>query len=268
MLNREPKERFSAAADLYGRYRPSYPPALRDFIYELLPPGGTPNGITIADLGCGTGISTRLVAGPKVRVIGIDPNREMLAEAARTTPAELAIEYRQGEATATGLPAHSVDLVTVAQAFHWFDIDPTLDELARILTPGGRCAVYWNLREQDGSPFLSAYDALLLRYSSEYGQVPRGEQLLEELAAHPRLRPIRTADLPNLQPLDHQGFFGRVYSSSYVTHGVPAAERPAFDAALEELFARHARDGEVSFAYRTRALAFEIAAERSAREQD
>jgi len=257
MLNREPKQRFSAAADLYGRYRPTYPPALRDFIYDLLPAAGQP---TIADIGCGTGISTRLVAGPKVRVIGIDPNREMLAEAARTTPPGLAIEYRQGEATATGLAAASVDVITVAQAFHWFEVDPTLEEFARILKPGGRCAVFWNLREKEGSSFLTAYDALLLQYSIEYGQVPRGEQLIEALSAHPRLRTVRTADLPNLQPMDHEAFFGRVYSSSYVTHGVPAAERPAFDAALEELFTRHARAGEVQFAYRTRALAFEIAA--------
>ncbi|HWN82854.1 MAG TPA: class I SAM-dependent methyltransferase [Candidatus Udaeobacter sp.] len=256
MLNQEPKQRFSAAADLYGRYRPSYPPALRDFIYELLPAAGV---ATIADVGCGTGISTRLVAGPHVRVIGIDPNREMLAEAARTTPAELGIEYRTGEATATGLPAASAHVVTVAQAFHWFAVDPTLDEFARILVPGGRCAVYWNLREPAGSPFLAAYDALLLEYSNEYGNVARGEDLLAELAAHPRLAGFRSADFPNLQPLDHQGFFGRVYSSSYVTHGISATVRPAFDAALEALFTRYARDGEVAFAYRTRALAFEIA---------
>jgi SAM-dependent methyltransferase len=257
MLNKDPQERFSATAELYGRYRPSYPPALRDFLLDLLPTNtaGTP---LIADVGCGTGISTRLVAGPGVRVIGIDPNRDMLAQAAAATPAAMAIEYRVGEATATGLDGGTVALITVAQAFHWFDIPSTLAEFARILVPGGRCAVYWNLRASADSPFLAAYDALLERYSTEYGAVPKGETTIERLAATPEVRVLEQAEFVNLQPLDHQGFLGRVYSSSYVTHGVPPAVRPEFDRALDSLFREHARQGEVTFAYTSRVLAFEL----------
>jgi SAM-dependent methyltransferase len=258
LLSKPPKERFSAAADLYGRYRPSYPLALRDFLRDLLPASGTPP--TIADIGCGTGISTRLVAGAGARVIGIDPNQEMLAEAVRTTPAGLEIEYQVGEATATGLPAHSVALITVAQAFHWFDIPATLAEFARVLIPGGRCAAYWNLRDPGDSPFLAEYDALLTRYSQEYATVPRGEETLERIAAAPGVRALQRAEFPYQHPLDRQGFFGRVRSSSYVTHGVPPAEQAAFDAALERLFEQYAREGIVTFAYRTRVLAFEVPA--------
>jgi SAM-dependent methyltransferase len=263
MLNKPAKERFSAAADLYGRYRPGYPPELRAFLLALLPEsngptttGGAPP--VIADIGCGTGISTRLVAGPGVRVIGIDPNREMLAEANRTTPPDLEIEYRVGEATATTLSAHTVSLITVAQAFHWFDIPLTLAEFARILIPGGRAAAYWNLRDPGDSPFLAEYDALLNRYSKEYAQVPRGEQTLERIAAARGVRALETAEFTYLQPLDREGFYGRVRSSSYVTHGVPSAEQPTFDRELESLFQRHAREDQVVFAYRTRVLAFEL----------
>jgi SAM-dependent methyltransferase len=263
-LKKDPRERFSANAETYARCRPSYPPALRDFLLGLLPEA--PSGVTnasaaapvIADIGCGTGISTRLIAGPGRRVIGIDPNREMLAEAERSTPPALGVEYRPGEATATGLSPASVALITVAQAFHWFDLEPTLAEFARILVPGGRCAAYWNIRDDSNSPFLRDYEALLHRWSSEYKAVTGGDAMLERLAESAAIDPIATAAFAHVQPHDREGFFGRVNSSSYVTHGIAAGDRPAFDREIDALFDRHARAGVVEFAYQSRVLAFEI----------
>jgi SAM-dependent methyltransferase len=259
-LKKDPRERFSANAETYARCRPSYPAALRDFLLGLLPdaPARSLAAPTIADIGCGTGISTRLVAGEGRRVIGIDPNREMLAEAERSTPTALGVEYRLGEATATGLPAGSIALITVAQAFHWFDLDPTLAEFARILVPHGRCAAYWNIRDASDSPFLAEYEALLQRWSNEYKVVTGGDEMLERLAQTPAIRPVTSAAFAHVQPHDREGFFGRVNSSSYVTHGIAPEDRPAFDREIGGLFDRHARDGAVAFAYQTRVLAFEI----------
>jgi len=257
MLRKDPKERFSATASLYGRWRPSYPAPLRDYLLGLgRPPAGP---LRIADVGCGTGISTRFLAGPGVRVIGIDPNPEMLAEARRSIPPDFDLEYRAGEAVATGLEAASVDLVTAAQAFHWFDVDAALAEFGRILVPGGHCAAFWNERDDGASAFLPGYEALLRQYSVEYAEVSKAEPTTDRILASRAVREPREAKFSHVQRLDREGLFGRAYSSSYVVHGVPEETKPAFDAALHDLFDRHQRGGQIEFTYRTSVTAFQIA---------
>ncbi len=262
MLEKGPTERFSATATLYARWRPTYPAALRDFLLALLPTSGARipahRSPTIVDVACGTGISTRFLAGPGRRIIGIEPNAEMLAEARRTTPADLDIEYRKGEAATTGLAGGSADLVTVGQAFHWFELGPALAEFHRILQPEAFCAAFWNVRDSRSSLLLAAYQSLLEHSSAEYKGVLRAEEAISNLLAFPAVRAPRQAEFAHVQVLDRDGFFGRVYSSSYVTHGVPAAARPAFDAELDRLFARHAVDGWVELHYRTVVVAFQI----------
>jgi ubiquinone/menaquinone biosynthesis C-methylase UbiE len=256
MLRKDPKERFSATASLYARWRPSYPAALRDYLLGLGRPGAGP--LRIADVGCGTGISTRFLAGPGVRVIGIDPNPEMLAEARRATPAHLDLEYRTGEAVATGLEAASVELVTAAQAFHWFDVGAALAEFHRILVPGGSCAAFWNERDERASGFLPGYEALLHRFSPEYAEVSKAESTTARILASSAVRELVQVEFTNAQRLDREGLLGRAYSSSYVVHGVPEEEKPALDAALHELFDRHQEGGQIEFTYRTRVITFQI----------
>src|SRR6185295_10044902 len=114
-LRVDSRDRFSATVDLYKKYRPSYPPALIDWLLEV---GQLAPGDRVADLGCGTGISTRLLAARGLDVVGIDPNEDMLASAR----AEGGVAtYQRGEAVATGLANASVKMATAAQAFHWFD---------------------------------------------------------------------------------------------------------------------------------------------------
>lgn len=264
MLRRDPRERFGAIAALYGRWRPTYPAPLRDYLLARVPASAA-GPLRIADVGCGTGISTRFLAGPGVQLIGIDPNPEMLEEARRSTPSGLAIEYRAGEAVATGLPPASVELVTAAQAFHWFDVEATLAEFRRILVPGGVCAAFWNLRDDQASPFLTEYEALLLKYSAEYQEVDKSQGTLARITASPGVRETHEAGFRHVQRLDREGLLGRVYSSSYVEHGVPAESRPAFDRALHELFDRHERNGQIEFPYRTRMMVFKIGAGSHAR---
>jgi len=101
------------------------------------------------DLGCGTGISTRLFATTGHPVIGIDPNADMLA----TARAEGAQEYRIGTSEHTGLPDACADLIIAAQAFHWFHLDRTFAELERIGTARSACVAFWNVRLED-TPFI------------------------------------------------------------------------------------------------------------------
>src|SRR5262249_30831930 len=104
----------------------------------------------LADIGCGTGISSRLFAERGIAVIGIDPNDEMLGQAEQSAatfrgpiPA-----YRKGRAEETGLPDTTADAVLAAQAFHWFAPEPTFHEFHRILKAGGWVVLMWNERDE------------------------------------------------------------------------------------------------------------------------
>jgi SAM-dependent methyltransferase len=244
----DPRERFSGSAGGYARHRPSYPGALVEWV---LAEAGVQPGDRVADVGCGTGILTRLLAERGLDVVGIDPNEDMLAEARAGGGAA---EYQRGEAAATRLADASVALVTVAQAFHWFDMEAALEEFHRILRPGGHTAAVWNLRAE--SPLMAEYDALLRRFSSEYRVVESWEATLARLRAHPRIEAARDHEVPNAQRFDFEGLRGRAWSSSYVSRGVE--DRAGFDAALRALFDAHALEGVVEFAYRTVALVFRI----------
>src|SRR5437763_840626 len=100
-----PTERFTETAALYKLHRPGYPDALWPFVERTT---GVRPGARVLDLGCGTGISTRFVAARGHRVLGIDPNEEMLAAATDAGGAE----YARGECTRTGRPDASAELVT------------------------------------------------------------------------------------------------------------------------------------------------------------
>ncbi len=249
-MSSDSRERFTGAAALYEKHRPSYPAALVDWILET---AAFPAGGALADVGCGTGISTRLFAERGLDVVGVDPNEAMLE---RARAAGGSARYQRGEAAATGLAAASLDLVTVAQAFHWFDVETTLAEFRRILRPAGACAVFWNVR--DLAPgFMRDYDQALIDFSSEYHVVESHARTAERLERTPGLVDVRTARFEHAQALDHASLVGLAYSSSYVLHGV--ADRAGFDRAMDAAFDRHSRGGRVSFLYRTIALSFRLA---------
>src|SRR5689334_13001187 len=105
-----PTGRFSGLADVYARNRPGYPDAAVDFILTRC---GLRPGTLLIDVGCGTGMSTRLFAGRGLRVVGVEPNAEMRAqaEAAPAPPGAPPPAYRDGRAEDTGLPDAAADAV-------------------------------------------------------------------------------------------------------------------------------------------------------------
>jgi SAM-dependent methyltransferase len=246
-MTKDSRDRFTGAAAGYARYRPGYPPALVDWVVAE---AGLGPGDPVADVGCGTGISTRLFAERGLDVVGIEPNPDMLGEARAAGGAR----YLPGEAGATGLEDASVALVVVAQALHWFELEPALAEFARILKPGGSVAALYNLRAE--SPFMREYDALLRRFSAEYGVLEGWQQALAALEAHPRVECPRRLELAHAQQLDLDGLFGRALSSSYVFRGV--SDRDGFTTALSALHARYAQGGIVAFPYRAVALVIRL----------
>ena len=119
---------FGAAADAYERGRPPYPPEAVDW---LLPPGAS----RVLDLGAGTGKLTRQLRDRGLDVIAVEPSAGMRDQLARAVPG---VTVRAGSAEELPLAGGSVDVVLVAQAWHWVDRSRAVPEVARVLVPGGR----------------------------------------------------------------------------------------------------------------------------------
>ncbi|MBC7834780.1 MAG: class I SAM-dependent methyltransferase [Phycisphaerales bacterium] len=237
----DPTGRFSDRAGDYVRFRPSYPSAA---INALLTGLGDPGGLTAADVGAGTGISTRLLADRGVRVRAVEPNAAM-REAAAVHPR---ITWIAGTAEDTTLESRSVELVLCAQAFHWFKPDEALAEFARILTPGGRLALMWNQRD-DRDPLTHGYIETIRRHGGEHPAETRSldDGAIERSGVFGSVELFKT---PYEQPLGEEALLGRARSASYVPKSGPAHERIMRE--LRELHRSHAGpDGIVMMKYQT-----------------
>lgn len=162
---------FDAWAGEYDRYRPGYPAALFALIAERLELLAVPR---VADLGAGTGKAALAMARRGWRVTAVEPGRAM-PEVLRARAADegLALAAVESPAEETGLPDASVDVAMAAQAFHFFDAPRALAEMARIVRVGGGVALFWNVRDDERSPFLRDYTALLERFV-RIGHLERG----------------------------------------------------------------------------------------------
>jgi SAM-dependent methyltransferase len=245
----DPRQRFSNLAGDYMLYRPSYPEEAWCWIAQRT--GLRPQAVA-CDLGSGTGIATRALLERCARVYAVEPNAEMRAAAERTLEGVAGFVSVAGSAEATALAEQSIDLVVAAQSFHWFPVEPTRQELRRILKPGGYLALIWNERLVDASPFLAGLEALLLRSCVEYTQICHKHSMPEsKVAEFFGLGGWVGRRFDNRQDLDWEGLRGRVRSYSYVpTPGQPG--HASFYDDLRRLYDRHQVAGTVTIDYATR----------------
>lgn len=243
----DPTARFSSRVEKYVRYRPSYPKE----VVELL---GTKCGLTsdsvIADVASGTGIFSRLLLENGNRVFGVEPNAEMRRAGEEYLAAFPRFTSVAGTAEATTLPDRSMDIVTAAQAAHWFDRAKARSEFVRILKPGGWAVLIWNERETDSTPFLRDYETLLLTYGTDYKEV-RHERTTDEIAGFFAPSPFQSVVLEMRQDCDYAALEGRLLSSSYV----PSSDHAVYEPMLRELrriFDAHQARGQIVLAYATR----------------
>jgi len=242
-----PITRFSSRAEAYAKYRPGYPFGVVEILESEC---GLTKDSVVADVGSGTGILTELLLKNGNRVFGIEPNEAMRVFAEETLKDYQRFESVDGSAEATPLPDDSVDIVVAAQAFHWFDREKTKQEFRRILKPNGWVVLIWNERRLDTTPFLRAYEDLLLQYGTDYHEV-RHENVAGKLAEFFAPVEYKMVYLDNFQYFDLAAFQGRVASASYT----PEPGHPNFEAmaeGLKRIFDEHNRDGKVAFEYDTR----------------
>ena len=218
IVNRDPKVRgpYTAFADVAGAYergRPGYPEeAVRWLVGD--------EASDIVDLGAGTGKLTRSLVALGHRVTAVEPLDEMRAQLASVRPDVRALG---GSAEAIPLPDGSADVVVSAQAFHWFDHDDALPDIARVLRSGGHIALVWNSRD-DRDPWVDRLSSII------------GNETIEESDVVPVLDSsglfgkVETAMFAFEQVLDRDGLLDLVLSRSYLAKLPPTEREPVLDA--------------------------------------
>lgn len=241
----DPTRRFSARVENYIKYRPRYPEELISYLQGHT--GLTPMS-KVADIGSGTGIFSALLLERGCTVYGVEPNAEMRSAAEQLMGAFERFHSVDGRAEDTTLPNASVDLITVAQAFHWLDRDQAKQEFLRILKPTGMIAIIWNSRQRSGTPFLDAYEDLLMKYGTDYREICHNNVTDETLEQFYAPYGCSYVSFPNVQILDWEGLRGRVLSSSYVPlEGHP--DHALVMAGLREIFEQHQEEGRIQLVY-------------------
>jgi SAM-dependent methyltransferase len=204
---------------VYERARPSYP---AEAVAWMARRTGLGRGKTVVDVGAGTGKLTRLLPATGARVVAVEPIPEMRALIPPTS-----LEVLDGTAEALPLPDASADVVTVAQAFHWFDHERALPEFHRVLRPGGFLALFWNSRDLD-DPLQNEVEELLAPHRD--GVIGRQATWRAPLVRSRLFGAGDEAVFPYEQWFSADALCERVLSTSFVAAMAPAEQ--------EELLAR------------------------------
>lgn len=235
---------FSAVADVYQRTRPGYPD---EAVAWMLGEGP----LRVLELGAGTGKLTRSLVALGHTVVATDPSTAMLAELTRSQVGA-AVKTTVTRAEQLPFAAQSFDAVVAGQAFHWFDADAVLPEVARVLRPEGTLGLVWNLRDES-VPWVRRLSALMPGSSTDEPNsveaVERSELFGDVEASRHRF----------WQLLDLDGLLGLVQSRSAVAL-LGADERRELMRRVEELYAEYGRSRQgmrlpyLTTCYRARAL--------------
>ena len=220
---------FGTAADAYERGRPDYPDAAVSHLLDTLAVGP---GTTVADLAAGTGKLTRLLIPSGADVIAVEP-----VEAMRRRLMELVPKARAMDGTAESMPLSdaSVDAVTVAQAFHWFDAARAVEEIARVLKPGGGIGLIWNVRDERVA-WVAALTGIMEPHRARTPTHRTGiwRQAFDE---SDRFTELRERSFPYEQHLTPALVVDRVCSVSFIAT-LPDADREAVAAQVRGVLAR------------------------------
>lgn len=240
-------KRFGNRVDDYAKYRPSYPIDIFNLInskYENI------ERFDIADIGSGTGILTKLLLELGQEVCGVEPNLEMRSYAENWLGEYNNFKSIDGTAENTNLADKSVDLITVAQAFHWFETIPTKKEFLRIIKENGSLLLVWNDRKIETEGFSFEYENLIRNECPQYNEITHkniDDKMIESFYAPNKVEKIL---FDNTQEFSFEELVGRLKSSSYV----PVDDTEKMKKILTELeiiFGKYNQNGKIKFEYNT-----------------
>jgi SAM-dependent methyltransferase len=198
---------FETGSDTYERARPGYPDRA---VAHLAAAAGITPGSRVLDLAAGTGKLTRQLHDLGAACVAVEPSASMREVFARAVPG---VPVVGGTAEEVPVASDAMDAVVVAQAFHWFDPDAALAELARVLAPGGWLALIWNERD-DSDPMVTE----LVRISKwdQFAPYPVGMDYGAVIDTCGRFGPVERTKVEFVQQLDRGTLVEQVASRSYV----------------------------------------------------
>ena len=240
-------KRFSNRVDNYVKYRPSYPKEIISFLENEIQFN---NKFVVADIGSGTGILSKLFLDNNNIVYGVEPNAAMRSKAEELLQSYSSFKSIDGTAEQTNLQNTSADIITAAQAFHWFDAEETKAEFKRILKLQGYCCLIWNERLVT-SGFEKVYEELLFEFSTDYSKVDHKNITDEKIEAFYAPHHVIKQSFNNKQVFDFEGLKGKLLSSSYA----PAETHPKHNTmieALKKIFQSFNQNNTVQFNYETK----------------
>lgn len=242
---------FGAQADTYARGRPDYPAELGHWLRDTL---GLAPGRSVVDLGAGTGKFTRLLVSTGASVIAVEPVDAMRAQLSAKVAEAQALK---GSAEAIPLPDASVDAVVCAQAFHWFANAAAMREIHRVLKPGGKLGLVWNVRDESVE-WVAKLTAIMTPYEGDAPRFYRGDW--KQVFPADGFGPLGLTRLPYTHSgPPEQVIVDRVMSVSFIA-SLPESEqdivRAKLRAVVESDPALQGRD-VVSFPYSTAAYCCE-----------
>ncbi|MGZ9587329.1 class I SAM-dependent methyltransferase [Paenibacillus marinisediminis] len=237
----QPTHRFTGKAGVYSQYRPGYPMGYIDYLISSN--GLTPDHI-VADIGAGTGILTRQLLDQGLKVIAVEPNDDMRANAEGMLNHYPNFSSVKGTAEHSGLTDHSVDLVTAAQAFHWFDQEQFKEECKRILKLDALVALVWNSRDSsselviENARICKAYCPAFQGFSGGIEETP---EIYERFFRNGKYD-YQVVDHPIA--FDKDSFIGRNLSASYAPKSSDEQYEP-FVEAITALFDSYSTENQL-----------------------
>lgn len=241
--NMDTERKFDGRAKDYIESRPSYSPELLEYLndnYKLFEAGA------VADIGSGTGKFAKLLLRGNCEVYGVEPNDDMRRTAEKELSGCKNFHSVAGKAEDTALKSGSVDNITTAQAFHWFDVSRFKSECLRILKDGGKVFLIWNIRDNDDT-FNKEWQAIFARYCSDFKGFSNGISKDDEkiISFFDGVYGRVSFSYPLI--FDRAGFIKRSLSSSYsIKEGEKDYEQ--YIAVLNALFDKYENDGKISVA--------------------
>ena len=234
------KDLFSGKSDQYTASRPSYAEAALDALFSAL---SLPPHPTAADIGSGTGIFTAQLLSRGCTVHAVEPDPGMRSQAEKKLSGTPGFFSVAGDASHTTLPAVSMDLVTAAQAFHWFDADAFRAECRRILKPGASVALLWNFTDPS-CPVNAGWREISRKFCPLFTKL--GKTIGSDEERNARFYGGRFTFLQFDHPIfyDREGYVRRALSSSYALKPEDA-DYAAYVDALNELYSKYEENGRV-----------------------
>ncbi len=232
--------RFDGHAESYAKGRPSYP---EELIARLAEWAELTQESSVADIGAGTGIFSDQLTHTGAHVFAVEPNAGMRQRASLSSDTSQHVTWIDGTAEHTSLPDSSVNLVTAAQAFHWFDGPSFRAECLRILRKPVRVALVWNVRVLDAPVNLACEEVFMAfcpRFKGFAGGMTRHDQRIVDFFGG-------SYDLwcfDNPLSYSEEKFVQRCLSGSYAPREDEADHEP-FKAAVGELFERYRMGGSI-----------------------